>query len=154
MEKSEYWKKLNVDELNDNEYEVAEHLDTMSDFMVIGNALEWISDMAKHAGYRVIHVDLDNFDVLRGTPKIMESESGVSYYERIIPWQEEMNLYPEDKHLIIFSIDKADPKWVNALSSFIGKHGAKYFVCVLTNNTDYNPKNTLIYDLVKPVIIW
>ena len=145
-----------IESLPDDKYGIVAYLEMERDFGIRGNAMPFIEVVAKEMGYKVVEVHLKSRDDLRGKPVIYEREStGQPYFEYDRLWWEKLVDENEDgQTLVVFNIDKAEDRIVNALKSFIENHGKKYFVCIISTDKNRDLKKTTIYHLVKPIINW
>lgn len=136
--------------LSDAERKVAKRLNRAFDFLVLGDAMPFIEEVAPAYGYNIVYVKLQTLDDLRGIPKIYDA-SGRFYYQYENEWEKAV-MSSEKTSLVIFNIDEADNRLVNALKPFIERHGDNYFVGLICSDVTRDLKCTTIYDLVKPVI--
>lgn len=143
-----------IDSLNDCKYEIVERLDNKNDFLVQGDAMPFIEDIAEALDYNIVCVNLKSLDDLRGTAIVKkDKQSGHNYYEFKVEWEDAIN-NSDKKSLLLFNIDNADDRLVNALKSIVEKHDEKYFVGLITSDKTRNLKGTTTFGLVKPSIIW
>ena len=132
--------------------QIVSHLKCASDFLVMGDAMPFIEEIAKAYDYNIVKVKLQTLDVLRGTPIVMEGVSS-TYFVLEEEWKKAIEL-SEKKSLLIFNIDDADDRLVNNLKSIVERHGDNYFVGLICTDKTRDLERTTIFDLVKPVIIW
>ena len=116
--------------------------------------MPFIEDIAEALDYNVVCVNLKSLEDLRGTAIVKKDEqSGHNYYEFKVEWEDAIN-NSDKKSLLLFNIDNADDRLVNALKSIVEKHDEKYFVGLITSDKTRNLKGTTTFGLVKPSIIW
>lgn len=143
-----------IDSLSDSKYEVVERLDSVSDFLVIGDAMSFIEEVTTAYGYNIVYVKLQTLDGLRGTPIVKHDEqSGLDYFEYEVEWLKTVE-NSEKKSLVIFNIDDADDRLVCGIKSYIENHGDKYFIGLICSDKNRDLKHTTTYDLVSPGIHW
>lgn len=141
-----------LDSLSDSKYEIVERLDKAFNFLVMGDAMPFIEDVAPAYEYNIVYVKLQTLDDLRGTPVVRRSEeSGLLYYEFEVEWEKAVES-SEMRSLVLFNIDEADDRLVNALKSIVERHGDRYFVGLICTDKTRDLKRTTTYALVKPVI--
>ena len=141
-----------IDSLPDSNYEIVERLDNAFNFLVLGDAMSFIEEVASAFGYNIVYVKLQTLDDLRGKPIVKKSEaSGLLYHEFEVEWENAVES-SEMKSLVLFNIDEADDGLVNALKSIVERHGDRYFVGLICTDKTRDLKRTTTYDLVKPVI--
>lgn len=143
-----------IDSLSDCKYELVERLDLKQDFLVLGDAMPFIEEVASAFDYNIVYVKLQTLDDLRGTPIVKNDEqSGLLYHEFEVEWEKSVKS-SEKKSLVLFNIDEADDLLVNALKSIVERHGEEYFVGLICTDKTRDLKRTTTFDLVKPVILW
>lgn len=133
--------------------QIVSRLKSSSNFLVKGDAMSFIEEIATAYDYNIVYVKLQTLDDLRGTPVVKKSETSRSYFEFDVEWQKSIEC-SEKKALLIFNIDDADDRLVNALKSIVENNRGKYFVGLICNDETRDLENTTVYDLVKPVILW
>lgn len=143
-----------IDSLSDCKYEIVNRLDSKHDFLVLGDAMPFIEEVAPAFEYNIVYVKLQTLDDLRGTPVSKHSDkTGLDYFEYEVEWQKAID-NSEQKSLLLFNIDEADNRLVNALKSVVERHGEEYFVGLICTDKSRDLKRTTTFDLVKPVILW
>lgn len=143
-----------IDSLSDCKYEIVERLDNKRDFLVLGDAMSFIEEVASAFEYNIVYVKLQTLDDLRGTPVNKYSEqTGLNYFEYESEWRKSID-NSQQRSLLLVNIDEADDRLVNALKSIVERHGEKYFVGLICADKARDMKRTTIFDLVKPVIFW
>ncbi len=141
-----------IDSLPDSKYEIVERLDNAFNFLILGDAMSFIEEVAPAFGYNIVYVKLQTLDDLHGKPIVKKSEaSGLLYHEFEVEWEKAVE-NSEMKSLVLFNIDEADDRLVNALKSIVERHGDKYFVGLICTDKTRDLKRTTTYALVKPVI--
>lgn len=138
--------------LSDVERKVAKRLGRAFDFLVLGDVMSFIEEVAPAYDYNIVYVKLQTLDDLRGKPKIYDA-SGRFYYQYENGWEKAV-MSSEKPSLVIFNIDEADNRLINALKPFVERHDDKYFVGLICSDITRDLTHTTIYDLVKPVIHW
>lgn len=123
------------------------------DFAVKGNAMPFIEELSNALGYKLVVVNLTSLEDLRGTPVIHKREkTGQLWFDYDIWWK---NLIDKDATtLVLFNIDKAEDRLVNALKSFVENHGDDYFIGIITTDKNRDLTKTTTGNLLEPVIIW
>ncbi|MBQ0057132.1 MAG: hypothetical protein KBT20_05695 [Bacteroidales bacterium] len=143
---------LNQEGLPDSKAEIAEKLYSEEDFLVVGDAMSFIEEIAPAFNLNVVCVKLQTLDDLRGTPIVKNDEqSGLNYFEYEVEWMKAVE-NSEKKSLVIFNIDQADDRLINGLKSFVERHGEDYFVALICTDTTRDLKHTTTYSLVRPAI--
>lgn len=132
--------------------QIVSRLKSSSNLLVKGDAMPFIEEIATAYDYNIVYVKLQTLDDLRGTPVVKESETS-RYFELDVEWQKAIER-SEKKSLLIFNIDDADDRLVNALKSIVENNRGKYFVSLICNDETRDLENTTVYDLVKPEILW
>lgn len=141
-----------LDSLSDSKYGIVERMEKAFNFLVMGDAMSFLEDVAPAYGYNIVYVKLQTLDDLRGTTVVRRSEeSGLLYYEFEVEWEKAVES-SEMKSLVLFNIDEADDRLVNALKSIVERHGDRYFVGLICPDKTRDLKRTTTYALVKPVI--
>lgn len=149
---SEQFTKEWLDSLSDSKKELALKLYYEEDFLVMGDAMPFIEEVAPACGHNIVYVNLQTLDDLRGTPVVKHSEqTGVDYFEYEIEWMKAVE-NSKQKSLVIFNIDEADDRLVCGIKSFIERQGDKYSVGLICSDTTRDLKNTTTYALVKTAI--
>ena len=143
-----------IDSLSDCKYEIVEHLDLKRDFLVLGDAMPFIEDAASAFEYNIVYVKLQTLNDLRGTPVVKhDDKTGYDYFEYEVEWRRAIE-NSQQRSLLLFNIDEADDRLVNALKPIVERHGEEYFVGLICADKTRNLKRTTTFDLVKPVILW
>lgn len=138
--------------LSKGERGIARRFVCQHDFLVMGDAMSFIEEVAPAFGYNIVYVKLQTLDDLRGKPIVKKSEaSGLLYHEFEVDWENAVES-SDMKSLVIFNIDEADDRLVNALKSIVERHGDRYFVGLICTDKTRDLKRTTTYALVKPVI--
>lgn len=124
-----------------------------SDFLVMGegDAMPFIEEIASAYDYNIIYVKLQTLDDLRGTSVIIRSESGLNYYDLEVEWKNAIER-SEKKSLLLFNIDNADNRLVNALKSIVERHGDKYFVGLICTDKTRDLKHTSTINVVREIL--
>lgn len=124
-----------------------------SDFLVMGegDAMPFIEEIASAYDYNIIYVKLQTLDDLRGTSVIIRSESGLNYYDLEVEWKNAIER-SEKKSLLLFNIDNADNRLVNALKSIVERHGDKYFVGLICTDKTRDLKRTSTINVVREIL--
>lgn len=144
-----------IDNLPVSKYELMQCLDHKQDFLVMGDgAIPFIEDIANALDYNVVYVKLQTLEDLRGTPVVKYDENlGLYFYEFEVDWIKVVGS-SDKKSLVIFNIDVADDRLVNALKSIVECHDDEYFVELICTDKNRDMKRTTAYNLVKPAIHW
>lgn len=139
------------DSLSKPKRQIATKLDSEADFLVLGDAMPFIEEVAPAFGYNIVQVKLQSLDNLRGTPVVKHSEQlGKDYFDYEVEWEKAVES-SEKKSLVIFNIDEAEDRLVNALKSIVENHGDKYFVGLISTDTTRDLKHTTTYDLLYKI---
>lgn len=138
--------------LPESKRRIVSRLKSAFDFLVMGDAMPFIEEIAKAYDYNIVKVKLQTLDDLRGTPIVIEGVSS-TYFVLEEEWKKAIEL-SEKKSLLIFNIDDADDRLVNSLKSIVERHGDNYFVGLICTDKTRDLERTTIFDLVKPVFIW
>lgn len=133
--------------------QIVSSLKGASDFLVMGegDAMPFIEEIASAYEYNIIYVKLQTLDDLRGTPVIKSTESGLNYYDLEVEWKKAIER-SEKKSLLIFNIDNADNRLVNALKSIVERHGDKYFVGLICTDKTRDLKRTSTINVVREIL--
>lgn len=133
--------------------QIVSSLKGASDFLVMGegDAMPFIEEIASAYDYNIIYVKLQTLDDLRGTPVIKSTESGLNYYDLEVEWKKAIER-SEKKSLLIFNIDNADNRLVNALKSIVERHGDKYFVGLICTDKTRDLKRTSTINVVREIL--
>ena len=116
--------------------------------------MSFIEEVAPAFEYNIVYVKLQTLDDLRGTPVFKHSDkTGLDYFEYEVEWQKAID-NSEQKSLLLFNIDEADNRLVNALKSVVERHREEYFVGLICTDKSRDLNRTTTFDLVKPVILW
>ena len=114
-------------------------LDACDNFLIMGDPGDELIALAESAGYQVITVPLHNIDPdLRGIQEIIYV-SGRPVVNPHVVWADPIFEHPDQQFLVVFYIEKAEPRAINALKSIIeahdiqGKHADNFFVGVVSN---------------------
>lgn len=143
-----------IDSLSDCKYEIVERLDLKRDFLVLGDTMPFIEELASAFEYNIVYVKLQTLDDLRGTPVVKhDDKTGLDYFEYEVEWRKAID-NSQQRSLLLFNIDEADNRLVNALKSIVERHGEEYFVGLICTDKTRELKRTTTFDLVKPVILW
>lgn len=140
--------------LSRSERAIARRFVCHGDFLVMGDAMSFIEEVAPAYEYNIVYANLQTLDDLRGTPIVKHDEqTGLLYHEFDVEWEKAVES-SELKSLVLFNIDEADDRLVNALKSIVERHGDSYFVGLICTDKTRDLKRTTTFDLVKPVIFW
>lgn len=139
--------------LSEGKRQIVSSLKGASDFLVMGegDAMPFIEEIASAYDYNIICVKLQTLDDLRGTPVIIRSESGLNYYDLEVEWKKAIER-SEKKSLLLFNIDNADNRLVNALKSIVERHGDKYFVGLICTDKTRDLKRTSTINVVREIL--
>lgn len=143
-----------LDSLSEIKYNLVERLDCALDFIAVGDAMPFIEELTQAFDLNIVYVKLQTLDDLRGKPVAKHDEqTGLDYFEYDVEWENAI-AQSEEKCLLLFNIDEADDRLVNALKSIVERHGEDYFVGIICTDKSRNLKTTTTCDLVKPIIVW
>lgn len=123
--------------------------DACVDFLVKGDPGDELITLAESMGYQVITVQLHNVNPdLRGTP-IIVNVSGTPCASYHVAWADPIFEHPEQKFLVVFYVEEAEPRAINALKSIIeahdiqGKHADNFFVGVVCRDASKEIQSTI-----------
>lgn len=129
-----------------------------SDFLIMGDPVDDLRMMAESLGYQIIPIQLHSIDPdLRGVPEIVEA-SGKRYASLHVEWADPIFKHPEQTFLLVFYIEEAEPRAINALKSIIerkdiqGKRADNFFVGVVCRDANKEIRSTIIPLLDR--IVW
>lgn len=143
-----------IDSLSGCKYEIVNRLDLKHDFLVLGDAMPFIEEVAPAFEYNIVYVKLQTLDDLRGTPVFKHSDkTGLDYFEYEVEWRKAID-NSRQRSLLLFNIDEADNRLVSALKSVVERHGEEYFVGLICTDKTRDLKRTTTFDLVKPAVFW
>lgn len=131
--------KENIEKANKKFRKLEFCLDACDDFLIMGDPEDELIALVESVGYQVITVPLHNIDPdLRGIQEIIYV-SGRPVVNPHVAWADPIFEHPEQQFLVVFYIEEADPRAINALKSIIedhdiqGKHADNFFVGVVSN---------------------
>lgn len=143
-----------IDSLSDYKRKIVKRLNLKNDFLVLGDAMPFVEEAASAFEYNIVYVKLQTLDDLRGTPVFRHSDkTGLDYFEYEVEWRKAID-NSRQRSLLLFNIDEADNRLVNALKSIVERHGEDYFVGLICTDKTRDLKRTTIFELVNPVILW
>lgn len=123
------------------------YLSIRADFGVKGNAMPFIEAVAEKLGYKVVEEYVTSIDDLRGAPIVYQT-----YFEYdSLWWQKEIDSNKDGTTLIVFNVDFAEDRVVNALKSFIENREENYFFCIITTDKNRQLERTSSYQYVSRV---
>lgn len=130
---------------------VVEYLYFKNDFLVLGDAMPFIEEIASAFEYNIVYVKLQTLDDLRGTPVVKHDEKiGRHYFYCVTDWEEAIK-NSQQESLLIFNIDEADDRLVNALKSIVERHGDEYFVGLICTDKTRKLGRTTTISLVRSI---
>lgn len=143
-----------IDSLSDCKRKIVKRLNLKNDFLVLGDAMPFIEEVASAFEYNIAYVKLQTLDDLRGTPVLKHHDkTGLDYFEYEVEWRKAIDK-SEQRSLLLFNIDEADNRLVNALKSIVERHGEDYFVGLICTDKTRDLERTSTFELVNPVILW
>lgn len=138
--------------LSRSEIEIVMSLQNETDFLVMGEAMPFIEEVASACGYNIVYVKLQTREDLLGTAVVKHNERlGLNYFDYDVKWMNAVES-SQKKSLVIFNVDDADNRLVNGIKSFVERHGDKYFVGLICTDNNRDLKHTTTYALVGPAI--
>ena len=127
-------------------------LQMKSDFMVLGDATDFIKEWADSNGVEIISMRLHSKDDIRGE-KIIIKQNEYSHFNCRIWWLDMVNEHPEKNHLMLIYVEEADIDAINALKSFMENEPDNLFYGVICRDPN-KEINSTINSLCKPIIRW
>lgn len=120
------------------------------DFLIMGDPGDELIVSAELLGYQVIPVQLCNINPdLRGTPVVV-NVSGTPCASYHVAWADPIFAHPEQKFLVVFYIEDAEPRAINALKSIIEAHNIpgyradNFFVGVVCRDFSKEIQSTIL----------
>lgn len=95
-------------------------------------------------------MEVHTIDDIRGQRVVCHDRHSFDYE----PFWENTIKESEKKSLLIFRIDEADDRLVNALKPIVERHDETYFVCLICADKTRDLASTTTYHLVKPIVVW
>lgn len=130
---------------------VVEYLYFKNDFLVLGDAMPFIEEIASAFEYNIVYVKLQTLDDLRGTPVVKhDDKTGLDYYEYEVEWRKAID-NSQHRSLLLFNIDEAEDRLVNALKSIVERHGDEYFVGLICTDKTRKLGRTTTISLVRSI---
>lgn len=159
MRNKNYFKELDITNTSTCKKRVLQYLMWCRDFMVFGDAIDFIKEHSKNAGYETVVTILKNTEDLVGKRILKRTKEGMEYVTYFLPLQDQLRQNPEKQFLWIFIVDEAETSIINKLKSIIEQHDINgliyenFFVCVICCDKNIEINST-INDLLKPIIRW
>lgn len=120
------------------------------DFLIMGDPGDELIVSAELLGYQVITVQLHSINPdLRGTP-VIGNVSGIPCFNYHVPWADPIFDHPNQKFLVVFYIEDAEPRAINALKSIIEAHDIQghradnFFVGVVCRDSSKEIQSTIL----------
>lgn len=142
--------KKNLEKANKKFRNLEFCLDACDDFLIMGDPEDELITLAESAGYQVITVQLHSINPdLRGTP-VIGNVSGIPCFNYHVPWADPIFEHPDKKFLVVFYIEEADPRAINALKSIIEAHDIQghradnFFVGVICRDSSKEIQSTIL----------
>lgn len=124
------------------------------DFLVMGDAMPFIEEVAPAYGLNVICIKLQTLDDLRGTRVIKHSEkAGLDFFDYEVEWLKAVE-NSEKKSLVIFNIDDADDRLASGIKSYVENRGDEYFVGLICADSHRDLKHITTINVLCDVIHW
>ncbi|MBR6064523.1 MAG: hypothetical protein IKP54_10265 [Bacteroidales bacterium] len=89
-----------------------------SDFMVEGDATSFIEKWAENKGVEILSMELHSIEDVRGE-RVIVSDAANPYFYYKYWWLDMAEEHTEKKYLMLFYVEEADIRAINALKSFI-----------------------------------
>lgn len=118
------------------------HLLEKSDFMIEGDATDFIEDWANSKGVEILSMNLHTVDDLRGERR-MVSEASKAYVCHEYWWLDMAEEQPEKQYLMIFYVEEAEARAINALKSFIERKPENLFYGVICRDPNKRINSTI-----------
>lgn len=123
-------------------------------FMVIGDATDYLKKWAESENVELISMDLKSINDLRGE-RVVHNEAAIPYYDDKIWWLEEVCNHPGKKYLMLIYADDADIRTVNALKSYVENAPNNLIYGVIYRDSKkYTEPSASLRELLSPVITW
>ena len=142
--------KENIEKANKKFRKLEFCLDACDDFLIMGDPEDELIALVESVGYQVITVQLHNINPdLRGTPVIV-NVSGTPCASYHVAWADQIFDHPEQKFLVVFYIEEAEPRAINALKSIIeahdiqGRRADNFFVGVVCRDANKKIQSTIL----------
>lgn len=113
-----------------------------SDFMIEGDATDFIEKWANSKGVEILSMELHTVEDLRGERRIV-AEASKSYYYHEYWWLDVVEEHPEKKYLMLFYVEEADARAINALKSFIEHKPENLFYGIICRDPNKRINSTI-----------
>jgi len=117
---------MNTDTLKKYEKSLQLKLRTSFNFLVYGDATDFIEKWANSENVEVLSMELHSIEDVRGE-RVIVTDAPTPYFFDRYWWLDTVKNNPNKKHLMIFYIEEADVRTVNALKSFLEKENDNLF---------------------------
>lgn len=124
---------MDIKNLKEFEIRLYMELQIKFNFMVSGDATEFIKKWADSKDVELLSMDLHTIDDIRGERVIVTDAPTPYYYDRYW-WLDMANEHPNKNHLMIFYVEEADIRAVNALKSFLENKPDNLFYGIINRN--------------------
>lgn len=140
---------MDTSNLKEFEIQLYLRLNIYFNFIVSGDATDFIKKWADSEDVELLSMDFHSIDDIRGERVIVTDAPAPYYYDRCW-WLDMANEHPEKKHLMIFYVEEADIRAIYALESFIEHKPDNLFYGIINRN----PDKTINYSLWGKPIRW
>lgn len=155
--------KENLEKANKAHAECLDYLNSCltacDNFLIMGDPDSELKALAVSMGYQVIPVELCNINPdLIGT-RVIVNVSGTPCASFHVAWADPIFDHPNQKFLVVFYIEDADPRAIDALKPIIedqeiqGKHLDNFFVGLVCREHNKKIQSTIL-PLIKLQIDW
>ena len=123
-----------------------------SDFMIFGDATDFIKEWADSNGIEIFSVELHSKEDIQGEKVIVKDVPNPYFYHRNW-WVDMVNEHPEKNYLMLVYVEGADIEVINALKSFMENEPDNLFYGIICRDPN-KEINSTINSLCKPIIRW
>ena len=163
-------------DLKEYEEELWFELITKHCFWVIGDATDFIEKWASSKGVEILSMELHSIEDVRGESvivtdatcfistrpcwrnsrgvRVVISDVANPYFCRRYWWLDMAKDHPEKKYLMLFYVEEADIRAINALKSFIENKPENLFYGIICRDSNKKVKTNNTYRLLGRPIKW
>ncbi len=125
--------KMDINNLKEFEIRLYMELQIKFNFMVSGDATDFIKKWADSKDVELLSMDLHSIDDIRGERVIVTNAPTPYFYYRYW-WLDMANEHSNKNYLMIFYVEEADIRAVNALKSFLENKPDNLFYGIINRN--------------------
>ena len=138
--------KFDIHNMEKREKMLFSSLSAHADFMVIGDATDFIKKWADSLGVEIHSTELQSIEDIRGERVIVTNVSTPYYYYK--SWfsdvLDEVSAHIDKEHLILIYVDKADNRTINALKFYMeNKNPENLFYGIICRDTKKKINSTI-----------